>query len=90
MNAYGRVYIGPEPERGAHAGYRGLIIIDACGVHITTNAEWLFVDNDEEGWPMGEWEPVEMPQTIPWHRVHLIEWDDRYAPGADRGPRKGS
>jgi hypothetical protein len=76
---YARVYAGPAPERGAHPGYRGHIQIDAVGVHLDEDCEWLAVDNDASqpgGWPMGEWECFDRPQTIPWHKIDSIEWQD--------------
>jgi hypothetical protein len=76
MSGQARVFIDPEPERGAHTGIRGLIVADALGVHTTDDCEWLMVDNDStsDDWPMGTWDYLEKRQTVPWHRVHQIEW----------------
>jgi hypothetical protein len=78
----GRLYIGEDPERGAHPGYRGFLCADVVGVHVYAGrTEWLWVDNEStrESWPMGEWDPVECNGIIPWHRVHAIEWGNRFA-----------
>lgn len=68
----GRVFIGPEPEDGSHEGYQGHIGYDEIGIHLEpASSQWLCpVD--------GNWEPVWDPLTVPWHRVYLIEWSDRY------------
>lgn len=73
-----RVYVDPEPERGPHPGYRGTVQLLAEGVHFDPKfgAEWLSVGlavGDE--WPESEWIPIETRTLVPWHRIHLIEFD---------------
>lgn len=71
----GRLYIGDEPDRGPHPGYRGPLRVDALGVHVDENCEWLCIGEEPREWPDSEWRPVERPALFPWHRVHLIEWE---------------
>lgn len=74
---HGRLYLEPEPEVGPHPGYRGLLTIDALGVHVGLNCEYLYVDpGDRSNWPLADWEPVERELLVPWARVHLIEWGE--------------
>jgi hypothetical protein len=70
----GRVYLGSEPECGPHPGFRGPVRVDALGVHLDEDCEWLYIADEPAHWPNSEWEPCERPQLVPWHRVHSIEW----------------
>ncbi len=71
-----RVYLHPEPEAGAHPGFRGDIEVDATGVHLTVDCELLTVPDvtPGEAWPMGSWDYIERPTLLPWNRVDVVEW----------------
>lgn len=69
-----RVYVGPEPDGPGHPGYRGVMSYDELGVWPNSNCEWLLSSLDGNSF---EWEPVEAPCLVPWHRIHLIEWSTR-------------
>lgn len=86
-----RVYLWPEPDRGAHEGFRGYIVADELGVHLDSErTEHLAVDNDHptEEWPMGDWMELEHDETVPWHRIHSISWGDDFAVPPLEGSRK--
>lgn len=70
----GRVYVGPQPERGPHPGYRGPLEIDTLGVHIGETCEELVIAHAPEDWPDSSWHLiVSGPLLLPWHRVDIIE-----------------
>lgn len=88
----GRVYLEPEPECGAHPGFRGLLHVDALGVHLDIGCEVLTVPPSEPGepWPMGAWDYLDRPLLVPWHCVHTIEWLTTAELDAQRAPQTAS
>ena len=82
MSRAGRVFVGSEPARGPHPGYRGNIGVNEIGVHIDTECEYLFIADEPVEWPDSEWVPCETVALIPWHRIDLIEWTDRKSEAA--------
>lgn len=74
----GEGYTGEQRLRGPHPGYRGVVMVDAMGVHLSDMCEFLMIglDTEEGGWPTGTWEPVLKAMIVPWHRVDCVEWDE--------------
>lgn len=82
MSGQARVYFAPEPPdgEGHHPGVRGFIRADLLGIHLAPEVEWLYRTHDARGDVTGsEWEPMschtDATITLPWHRVHSIEWE---------------
>jgi hypothetical protein len=87
----GRVYLEPEPQEGPHEGYRGPLVADSLGVHISTACEYLNVITRRAATELSpgaaiaavdvtydsEWVLVEIAVLIPWHRIWAIEWEPR-------------
>ena len=70
----GRVYLEPEPEMGGHPGYRGLMRATNYGITMPAEgAEFMWVEPGDYPNP-DSWHPVEVACTVPWHRIHLVEW----------------
>lgn len=87
VSAIGRVYMTPEPDHGPHPGYRGRIDLSPVGVHIDTDCDYLDIDIDDIDplrWPDSRWKPVGTACLLPWHRVYLIEWGNRFAASTAR------
>jgi hypothetical protein len=84
----GRIYLYPEPEAGAHPGYRGMLHADVLGVHLVAGGtEWLDIDPDDPY--KTAWNMVEVDTTIPWSRIDQIGWDKRHAVGGESEARDG-
>jgi hypothetical protein len=75
---YGRIYIGPEPERGPHPGYRGTLELDGPWVHLKAEStEWLSVSDDSsDGWPDSDWVQLPADVTVPASNIDQIQWGD--------------
>jgi hypothetical protein len=72
-----RVWIGPEPPRGAHSSYLGEVICSPLGVHVPAGSYFNHInleEHEDERWPMGSYLEAEHDELVPWHRVHLVEW----------------
>lgn len=73
MTGEGRLFLGPEPERGwGHPGYRGTLVLDGAWVHIPAEAGEFLEINEDTG--THEWVPLDHDISIPAAAVDQIDW----------------